>query len=69
MNAAVLNELLYNPSICLRVPQINSICQSLSPLSKKGTHFLLLNKSDAVEFPSYVFSLSPFLSVFFKKSS
>lgn len=39
MNAAVLNELLYNPPICLRLSQINSICQSLSPFSKKRTYF------------------------------
>lgn len=39
MNSAVLNELLYNPSICFRLSQIKTICQSLPPLSKKGTYF------------------------------
>lgn len=38
MNPAVLNEPLYNPSICFRLFQINTICQSL-PLSKEGTYF------------------------------
>lgn len=39
MNSAVLNELLYNPSICLRLFQINTTCQSLPPPSKEGTYF------------------------------
>lgn len=67
MNSAVLKELLSNPSICFRLPQINTICQSLPPLSKKGTYFQPLNKSDTLEFPLRVIPLSPFLSDFFFK--
>lgn len=41
MNSAVLNELLYNPSICLRLFQINTTCQSLPPPLKREGIFSL----------------------------